>query len=82
MNGCTVIFTSCDTVLLLCTLFLVLLMTTTIELCVFFLPFFLTCIPMPCMFGDNVSALELTSLSQVFQEALISSLCNNGINYF
>lgn len=33
------------------------------------------------MFGDNVSALKPASLSQVLQEALISFLCINGMNY-
>ena len=33
----------------------------------------------PCTFDDNVSALKLAGLSQVFQEALIRLLCNNGI---
>lgn len=56
-------------------------MTHAIELgvCVF-LPIYRPA--KPCTFGDNVSALKLAGLSQVFQEALIRLLSNNGINYF
>lgn len=38
-------------------------------------------IPKAHMFGDNVSALKPGRLSQVSQEALISSFCSHRINY-
>lgn len=37
--------------------------------------------PKAHMFGDNVSALKPGRLSQVSQEALISSFCSRRINY-
>lgn len=84
MNRYTVIFTSCDTLFCYwahsCS---GAVSESHLPVSVrVFSPFFLTCIPAPCMFGDNVSALKPASLSQVLQEALISFLCNNWMNYF